>query len=121
MINVGMTIREMVSIASNPSCNGDLYDRIIKALELATGNEKLLVACNGLSGNVDPRYWDHKIASIKSIRLATLTGLKDAKDWIEEAVNYRKTVFTKPLDPEVAHRLCDELGNCGCSCWTTNA
>ena len=37
MINVGMTIREMVSIASNPSCNGDLYDRIIKALELATG------------------------------------------------------------------------------------
>ena len=121
MINVGMTIREMVSIASNPSCNGDLYDRIIKALELATGNEKLLVACNGLSGNVDPRYWDHKIAAIKSIRLATLTGLKDAKDWIEEAVNYKKTMFTKPLDPEVAHKLCEELGKCGCSCWTTNA
>ena len=120
MINVGMTIREMVSIAAKTDCN-DLYERIIKALELATGNEKLLVACNGLSGNVDPRYWDHKIASIKSIRLATFTGLKEAKDWIEEAVNYKKTVFTKPLDAEVAHKLCEELSRCGCSCWTTNA
>ena len=120
MINVGMTIREMVSIACKTDSN-DLYERIIKALELATGNEKLLVACNGLIGDVDPRYWDHKIAAIKSIRLATLTGLKEAKDWIEEAVNYHKTMFTKPLDPEVAHRLCDELGKCGCSCWTTNA
>jgi len=47
--------------------------------------------------------------------------LKDAKDWIEEAVNYKKTMFTKPLDTEVAHKLCGELGRCGCSCWTTNA
>lgn len=119
MINVGMTIREMVSIASNPSCNGDLYDRIIKALELATGNGKLLVACDGLAYNV--MHWDAKIPAIKSLRLATGWGLKDAKDWIEEAVNYKKTMFTKPLDPEMAHRLCDELSKCGCSCWTTNA
>ena len=49
MINVGMTIREMVSIAAKTDSH-DLYERIIKALELATGNEKLLVACNGLSG-----------------------------------------------------------------------
>lgn len=119
MINVGMTIREMVSIASNSSCNADLYERIIKALETATGNEKLLVACNGVA--VDPRMWDHKIAAIKSIRLATLMGLKDAKDWIEEALYHNKTMYTKPLDPEVAHKLCDELAKCGCSCWTTNA
>ena len=120
MINVGMTIREMVSIAAKTDSH-DLYERIIKALELATGNEKLLVACNGLSGFIEPRNWDHKIAAIKSIRLATLTGLKDAKDWIEEAVNYAKTMYTKPLDPEVAHRLCEELSRCGCSCWTTSA
>ena len=118
MINVGMTIREMVSIASNPSCNGDLYDRIIKALELATGNEKLLVGCNGIVHNGP--YWDDKIPAIKSLRLATGMGLKDAKDWVEEA-QYKKTVYTKPLDPEIAHKLCEELGNCGCSCWTTNA
>ena len=118
MINVGMTIREMVSIASKTD-SPDLYERIIKAMEMATGNEKLLVACNGVL--VEPKLWDHKIAAIKSIRLATLMGLKDAKDWIEEAVNYGKTMYTKPLDPEVAHRLCDELAKCGCSCWTTNA
>lgn len=120
MINVGMTIREMISVATATN-SPDLYERIIKALEVATGNEKLLVACNGLNGFMEPRNWDHKIAAIKSIRLATLTGLKDAKDWIEEAVNHDKTMYTKPLDPEVAHRLCDELGKCGCSCWTTNA
>ena len=118
MINVGMTIREMVSIACKTDSQ-DLYERIIKALEMATGNEKLLVACNGVAA--DPKYWDQKIAAIKSIRLATLMGLKDAKDWIEEALYHNKTMFTKPLDPEVAHKLCEELGRCGCSCWTTNA
>jgi ribosomal protein L7/L12 len=119
MINVGMTIREMVSIASNPSCNGDLYDRIIKALELATGNEKLLVGCNGVVFNGN--FWDAKIAAIKSLRLATGMGLKDAKDWVEEVQFNNKTIYTKPLEPEVAHKLCEELGKCGCSCWTTNA
>jgi ribosomal protein L7/L12 len=77
------------------------------------------VACNG--AQYDGQFWDQKIAAIKSLRLATGWGLKDAKDWIEEAVNYHKTMFTKPLDPEVAHKLCDELSKCGCSCWTTNA
>lgn len=121
MIEVGMTIREMVALASNPSCTGDLYERIIKALETATGNVKMMVACNGLRGNIEARYWDQKIPSIKSIRLATLWGLKDAKDWIEEAVNYKKTMFTCPLDPEMAKKLTEELTNCGCSCWTTPA
>jgi len=81
MINVGMTIREMVSIAAKTDSN-DLYERIIKALELATGNEKLLVACDGLGNYSEPKYWDHKIAAIKSLRLSTGMGLKDAKDWI---------------------------------------
>lgn len=124
MINVGMTVREAVLLASKcDDYGGDegrgLRDRIIKAIELATGNEKLLVACEGL--NMPANLWNHKIAAIKSIRLATLTGLKESKDWIEEAVNYKKTMFTKPLDPEVAHRLCEDLAKCGCLCWTTNA
>ena len=115
MINVGMTIREMVSIASSTNST-DLYERIIKALELATGNEKLLVACDGLGNYSDPNIWDHKIAAIKSLRLSTGMGLKDAKDWIEEAVNYKKTMFTKPLDPEVAHKLCED-----CLLYTSDA
>ena len=119
MINVGMTIREMVALASNPSCTGDLYERIIKALELATGNEKLLVACNGVK--YDGQFWGQKIAAIKSLRLATMWGLKDAKDWIEEVQYHTKTMFTGPLDREVAKKLQRELEACGCSCWTTNA
>ena len=108
MINVGMTIREMVSVASNPSCNGDLYDRIIKALELATGNEKLLVACNGVV--YGGQFWDNKIPAIKSLRLATGWGLKEAKDWVEDVQYHNKTIYTKPLDPEVAHKLCETCG-----------
>lgn len=118
MINVGMTIREMVSIASNPSCTGDLYDRIIKALELATGNEKLLVACNRVS--YDGQYWDGKIAAIKSVRLATGWGLKEAKDWVEEAQYHTKTIYSSPLEPAVAQKLCDDLRRLGVDCWTTN-
>jgi hypothetical protein len=123
MINVGMTIREMVSIASNGSCSGDLYERIIKALELATGNEKLLVGCNGVKGEsrYDTQYWDQKIPAINSLRLATGMGLKDAKDWVEDVQYHNKTKYTGPLDPEVAQKLCDELKKCGMDCWTTNS
>lgn len=119
MINIGMTIREMVSLASNPSCTGDLYERIINALEKATGTAKLLVACNGV--RYDAQFWDQKIPAIKSLRLATGWGLKDAKDWIEEVQYHSKTIFTGPLDPEVANKLKAELEACGCSCWTTSA
>jgi ribosomal protein L7/L12 len=119
MINVGMTIREMVSIASNPSCNGDLYERIIRALEVATGNTKFMVAYDGVSHS--GKYWDNKIPAIKCLRLATGWGLKESKDWIEEGQYHTKTMFTGPLDPEVANKLVDELKNCGCKCWTVNA
>ena len=118
MINVGMTIREMVSIAAKTDCN-DLYERIIKALETATGNVKLLVACNGVK--YDGQFWDSKIPAIKSLRLATNWGLKEAKDWVEEAQYHSKTIFTGPLDPEVARKLQKELETFGCSCWTTSA
>jgi len=119
MIEVGMTIREMVALAANPSCSGDLYERIIKALETATGNVKLLVACNCVK--YDGQFWDQKIPAIKSLRLATMWGLKDAKDWIEEVQYHSKTMFTGPLDPEAAKKLQRELEACGCSCWTTPA
>lgn len=119
MINVGMTIREMVSLASNPSCTGDLYERIIKALEEATNNVKKLVACNGVA--YDGQFWDHKISAIKCVRLATGWGLKDTKDWVEECQYHSKTMFTGPLDPAVADKLCGELTKMGCSCWVTNA
>lgn len=117
MINIGMTIREMVSLAANPSCNGDLYERIIKALEVATGTAKLLVGSHGIS--FVGQYWDGEIAAIKALRLATGMGLKDAKDWIEDS--QYKTMFTGPLDPDVANKLHDDLKYLGCKCWVTGA
>lgn len=119
MIDVGMTIREMVSIAANPSCNGDLYERIIKALEVATNNVKLLVGCKGV--NTVGQYWDHKIPAIKALRLATGWGLKESKDWVESCQYDAKSYYTPPLDPAVARKLCEELKNCGMDCWTLNA
>ena len=118
MINVGMTIREMVSIASSTNST-DLYERIIKALELATGNEKLLVACNNVIYH--GQYWDQKIPAIKSLRLATGWGLKESKEWVESCQHDSKTNFSPPLDPAVAEKLCDELKKCGCVCWVTNS
>ena len=118
MINVGMTIREMVSMASNTD-SPDLYERIIKALEEATGNIKKLVACNGVvySG----QYWDNKIPAIKAVRLATGWGLKESKEWIEGCEYYAKTSFTPPLDPVKANELKGALENLGCHCWLVNA
>ena len=119
MINVGMTIREMVSIATSTN-SPDLYERIIKALELATGNEKLLVACKGVDYDCC-QYWNHKIAAIKVLRLATGWGLKESKEWVESCQYDSKTNFSPPLDPASAQKLCDELKACGMACWTTNS
>ena len=119
-----MTVREAVLLASKcDDYGGDegrgLRDRIIKAIELATGNEKLLVACCRV--NHDGQFWDHKIAAIKSLRLATGWGLKESKDWVESCQYDSKTNHSPPLDPSSAQKLCDELKKCGMDCWTTNA
>jgi hypothetical protein len=119
MINVGMTIREMVALASNSSCTGDLYERIVRALEEATGNAMLLVACNGVS--FPGQYWDHKISAIKSIRLATGWNLREAKEWVENCMGNHKTYYTCPMIPEKARQLNEELTKMGCSCWTNHA
>jgi len=119
MIPVEMTIREMVALASNPSCTGDLYERVVKALENATGTAKMVVACD--KATYDGDYWHSKIPAIKALRLATRMGLKDAKDWIEGVQYDRKIMYTGPLDPAEARKLCEDLKNCGCNCWIISA
>lgn len=119
MINIGMTIREMVSLAANPSCTGDLYERIIKAIEEATGNTMMMVACNGV--RYDGQFWDHKIAAIKSLRLSTGWGLREAKEWVENCMQNGRTYYTPPMTAEKARELSESLEKLGCSCWTTPA
>ena len=118
MINVSMTVREAVWLA-NKAESGDLYDRIIRAIEIATGDIKLLVACDGV--NYTGQFWSDKIAAIRAVRNATRCGLKEAKEWIEDAQFNSKTIFTGALDKEVAEKLCGDLKKCGCSCWTVNS
>jgi len=118
MISIGMTIREMVSMASNTD-SPDLYERIIKALEEATGNVKRLVGCRGV--RFDGQFWDHKIPAIKALRLATGWGLKESKEWVESCQYDSKANFTPPLSQEVAEKLSAELTACGCECWVLNA
>lgn len=119
MISFGMTIREMIALASNPSCTSDLYERIVKAIEEAAGQTMMMVACNGVRYSTP--YWDHKIAAIKSLRISTGWGLKDAKDWIENCMSNGRTYYTCPLNAEKARELKESLEKLGCSCWTTPA
>lgn len=112
MISVEMTIREAVGVAKDTD-SIDLYERIVQALERAANEAKRIVGC----GRVHHNPWDHKIPAIKSLRLATGMGLKDAKDWIENVQYDGKTMFTVPLDPEAAEKLRTELVACGCEAW----
>jgi len=118
MINIGMTVREIVSMASSTD-SPDLYERIIKALEEATNTAKKLVACDNIKKT--GQYWEHKIPAIKAVRRATGWGLKESKEWVESCQHDSKTNFTPPLSQEVAEKLRTELTACGCECWVLNA
>lgn len=76
MINIGMTIREAISMASSSSCTGDMYERIVAAIENACGEATL---------NVTLRWFpSHQmIPAIKVLRLATGWGLKESKDFCD--------------------------------------
>lgn len=131
MINIEMTVREAVLLANKCDDYGgdegrNLRDRIIKALESATGNANLIVACRGV--NYVGQYWDKKIPAIKSLRLATGWGLKESKEWVENCQHHTKTsqydvrtYFTPSLEPTLAKKLCKELKNCGMDCWTIDS
>lgn len=123
MINIEMTIREMIALASSPNCTGDMYEKIIKALEDAIGTPKTpgkmkVVADNVSAGGI---HWDHKIPAIKALRLATGMGLREAKDWVEVCQYGNGTNYSPALAPNVAEKLCNELKQCGMRCWVAIA
>ena len=75
-----MTVFEMVTLCSL-GINAELRTRIIAALEKAvgsTGSEQYRF--NLLSYNTD-----RKIPAIKAVRMAFNWGLKEAKEWVENA------------------------------------
>jgi hypothetical protein len=76
MISVDMTIREMIGIATSTTCSMELYERIVKAIELASGEGSINVTLRTLRP-------DSMIPAIKALRLATGWGLKESKDFCD--------------------------------------
>jgi hypothetical protein len=80
MIKVEMSVREALNMVSN-GCNLDMFEKIVKSFETALGvdNRRSVTITRGMST-------DNRIPCIKSIRLATGWGLRDAKEWTDVIV-----------------------------------
>ena len=76
MINVDMTIREAISLVSSSFCTGDLYEKIVKAIEKECGESDINVTLRSMPDNTI-------IPCIKALRLATRWGLKESKDFCD--------------------------------------
>lgn len=88
MINVSLTVREAILIASKcDEYGGDegrnLRDRIIRAMELAMVDDtrRSVTITGGMS-------MDNRIPCIKAIRKYTGWGLKETKDWTDPITGY---------------------------------
>lgn len=76
MINVDMTIREAIALVSSSFCTGDLYEKIVKAIEKECGESDINVTLRSMPANAI-------IPCIKALRLATGWGLKESKDFCD--------------------------------------
>lgn len=112
MINVEMTVFEMVTLCSL-GINAELRARIIAALEKAvgsTGNEQYRF--NLLSYNPE-----RKIDVIKEVRKAFYWTLRETKEWVENANPDNMIWSTTPwMEYNKAFDLKDMLFQLGCQC-----
>jgi hypothetical protein len=120
MINLQLTVREALTLATDSSLSGDMYNKIVNAFEIALGvNQNRTVTITG------GMTLDNRIYCIKAIRLHTGWGLKEAKEWSDYLVGgwkYDKFVpaaagakNSVTLDtPEAAENLLRDLVDKGC-------
>jgi hypothetical protein len=120
MINLQLTVREALTLATDSSLSGDMYDKIVTAFEVALGvNQNRTVTITGGMST------DNRISCIKAIRLQTGWGLKEAKDWSDGMVGgwkYDKWIPAAPgtkqsitlKTPEAAQNLLRDLVALGC-------
>jgi ribosomal protein L7/L12 len=120
MINLQLTVREALTLATHSSLSGDMYDKIVTAFEVALGvNQNRTVTITGGMNT------DNRIPCIKAIRNHTGWGLKEAKDWsdilvggwkydkfVPAAANVRNSITLKT--PEAAENLLRDLTALGC-------
>lgn len=116
MINIGMTIREAIAMASSSSCTCDMYERIVTAIENACGEATLNVTLRSLPSH-------QMIPVIKALRLATGWGLKESKDfcdvvrgtrYVSDGVYAGGTPNTLRLKSEAARDLVSGWKALGC-------
>ena len=116
MIAVEMTIREMISLAANPSCSGDLYERLVSAIERAANEGKINVTLRSMRP-------DAMIPCIKALRLATGWGLKESKEFCDIVRGksdgygngfYGGTANTVTLKADAGRELAKQWKELGC-------
>lgn len=117
MIKVEMTVFEMVTLCSL-GINAELRARIVAALEDAVGSgstkedKNTKYRFNLLSYNPE-----RKIPVITEVRAAYNWGLKEAKDWVENANPDNMIWSTTPwMSYDKAFDLRDVLHDLGCAC-----
>ena len=120
MINLQLTVREALTLATDSSLSGDMYNKIVNAFEIALGvNQNRTVTITG------GMTLDNRIYCIKAIRLHSGWGLKEAKDWSDILVGgwkYDKWIPAAPgtkqsitlKTPEAAENLLRDLTALGC-------
>jgi hypothetical protein len=122
MINLQLTVREAMYLASNWAYNNDveLYHKIVNSLEIALGvsQNRTVTITGGMT-------LDNRIYCIKAIRLHSGWGLKEAKDWsdilvggwkydtfVPATTGTRNSITLKT--PEAAENLLRDLIEHGC-------
>jgi ribosomal protein L7/L12 len=115
MINVEMTVAEMVTLCGMMSINSELRQRIIAALEKAT---KPVSETNPISYRFNLLDYnpERKIPVIKEIRTTFNWGFREAKDWVENVNPEAIWSITPYMTRENAVSLRDRLIALGCEC-----
>lgn len=115
MISIEMTVAEMLDVYSRLGVSTGLKSRIAAALELAVKSESnttVRYRFNLLDYNAN-----RKIPVIKEVRMAFSWGLREAKDWVENANPDNHTWSTTPwMSRDSARILRDNLRAMDCAC-----
>ena len=112
MIKVEMTVFEMVTLCSL-GINAELQARIIAALEKAVGS----TGSEQYKFNLLGYHPERKIPVIKEVRMAFNWGLREAKEWVENANPDVMVWSTTPwMSYNKAFDLRETLIQLGCNC-----
>lgn len=122
MIKIELSVREAMNLATSWAYNNDveLYHKIVNALELELGENqrRTVTITRGMTT-------DNRIRCIKTIRLHTGWGLKEAKDWTDALVGHyndsgwwvsgsNRSISVTLKTPEAAENLLRDLAGLGC-------